>query len=171
MAGGGLPRRCLRLRVELARGALARLRLGCAWFRIIKYDAKNPSHSQSFLRAALRTVLSGDRLTKAEHLLKDGHYRAAILEAFIVIEMGLRQVADKGQLDNRLSGKNNPMGQIIRKLEEAKILSTAERKTLVEVMRVRNAAVHVGDVPTQEDARAVIAAAKAFLSRFDVRNT
>jgi hypothetical protein len=60
------------------------------------------------------------------------------------------------------------MGEVVRKLEEAKILNVEERKILVDVMRVRNNAVHLAEESARADADIVIAAAKQFLSRFDV---
>lgn len=147
---------------------LSRLPFDVSSQRIIKYDGTNPQAAQPHLRAALKTVLSSDRLAKAEHLFASGHYRAAILEAFIVIDVGLRQLAAKNQ-DARLRlERTRPMGEVVRKLEEAKILSVDERKILVDVMRVRNNAVHLPEESAREDADKVIAAAKQFLSRFDI---
>ena len=62
------------------------------------------------------------------------------------------------------------MGEVVRKLEAAKILSVDERKILVDVMRVRNNAVHLPEESAREDASKVIAAAKEFLARFDAEN-
>jgi len=87
--------------------------------RIIIYDGTNPQSSQSDLRSALKTVLSSDRLAKAERLFASGYYRAAILEAFLVLDVGLRQLANKTQIGRLRFDRTNPMGEIVRKLEEA----------------------------------------------------
>jgi hypothetical protein len=123
--------------------------------------------SQSHLRAALKTVLSSDRLAKAEHLFASGHCRAAILEAFIVLDVGLRQLAAKSQIERPRLERTRPMGEVVRKLEEAKVLTVEERNVLLEVMRIRNNAVHFPAEPAQEEASKVIAVAKQFLTRFD----
>jgi len=138
--------------------------------RIIKYDGSNPQLSRSHLRAALKTVLSSDRLAKAEHLFASGHYRAAILESFIVLDVGLRQLATRSDNEKLRLDKFKPMGEVVRKLEAANILSVHERMTLVEVMRIRNNAVHLPEESAREDAEKVVAAAKQFLTRFDVDN-
>ena len=62
------------------------------------------------------------------------------------------------------------MGEVVRKLERAEILNVDERKILVEVMRIRNNAVHLPDESTREDASSVIAAAKQFQARFDAKD-
>jgi len=147
---------------------LSRLPFDVQAQRIIKYDGTNPQSSQSHLRAALKTVLSSDRLAKAELLFASGHYRAAILEAFIVLDVGLRQLAAKSQDEGLRFDRTKPMGEVVRKLERAEILSVDERKILVEVMRIRNNAVHLPEESAREDADKVVVAAKQFLSRFDV---
>ncbi len=135
--------------------------------RIIKYDGSHPQSSQAHLRAAVKMVMSNDRLAKAEHLFSSGHYRAAILEAFIVLDVGLRQLAARNQSEKLRLDKTKPMGEVVRKLEGTKILSVKERVILVEVMRIRNNAVHLPEESTREDASKVIAAATEFLTRFD----
>ena len=52
------------------------------------------------------------------------------------------------------------MGEVVRKLEEAKILSVEERKILVDVVRIRNNAVHLPEESAREDADKVIACGK-----------
>ena len=59
------------------------------------------------------------------------------------------------------------MREVVQKLEEAKILSAKERDVALEVMRVRNSAVHLPAEPGREEAREVIAVAKQFQMRFD----
>jgi hypothetical protein len=138
------------------------------------YDGSHPQSSQAHLRAAVKMVMSNDRLAKAEHLFSSGHYlchrygdRAAILEAFIVLDVGLRQLAARNQSEKLRLDKTKPMGEVVRKLEGAKILSVKERVILVEVMRIRNNAVHLPEESTREDASKVMAAATEFLTRFD----
>lgn len=138
--------------------------------RIIKYDGSSPQSAQSHLRAALTTVLSSDRLAKAEHLFASRHYRAAILEAFIVLDVGLRHLAARSQNEKLRLDKAKPMGEVVRKLEQVKILSIDERMILGKVMRIRNNAVHLPEESAREDASKVIAAAKQFLARFDLES-
>lgn len=138
--------------------------------RIIKYDGSSPQSAQSHLRAALTTVLSSDRLAKAEHLFASRHYRAAILEAFIVLDVGLRHLAARSQNEELRLDKAKPMGEVVRKLEQVKILSMDERMILGKVMRIRNNAVHLPEESAREDASKVIAAAKQFLARFDLES-
>lgn len=122
------------------------------------------------MRAALTTVLSSDRLAKAEHLFASRHYRAAILEAFIVLDVGLRHLAARSQNEKLRLDKAKPMGEVVRKLEQVKILSIDERMILGKVMRIRNNAVHLPEESAREDASKVIAAAKQFLARFDLES-
>lgn len=136
--------------------------------RIIKYDGSDPQLSRLHLRAALKTVLSSEKLVKAEHLLASGHYRAAILEAFIVLEMGLRQLAAKSENERLRREGAIPMKAIVMKLEEANLLNSDERDILFEVSRIRNTAVHSATEPTHDEASKVITAAKQFLTHFDV---
>ena len=63
--------------------------------------------------------------------------------------------------------RTKPVGEVVRKLERAKIFNVKERVALVEVMRIRNNAVHLPEESTREDASKVIAAAKELLTRFD----
>jgi uncharacterized protein YutE (UPF0331/DUF86 family) len=145
---------------------LSRLPFDVQSQRIIKYEGSNPQSSQPQLRSALKTVLSSDRLAKAEHLFASGHYRAAILEAFIVLDVGLRQLAAKSKSGRLRLERTRPMGEVVRKLEDAGILSTEERNILIEAMRIRNNAVHLPAEPAQEETNKVISAAKQFLTRF-----
>jgi uncharacterized protein YutE (UPF0331/DUF86 family) len=135
--------------------------------RIITYDGLNPESSQSHLRAALKTVLSSDRLTKAELLFASGHYRAAILEAFIVLDVGLRQLAARNHLHQRENVRPTMMRDIMTSLAQAQILKPDERNTLVAVQQIRNKAVHIPDEPAELEAKSVIDAAKQFLPLFD----
>ena len=135
--------------------------------RVIKYDGANPHLSRPPLRAALKTVLSSDRLAKSEHLFSGGHYRAAILESFMLLEVMLRQLAAKSGCEKPGLETIRPMGEVVRKLEKAKILGPEERKTLTEAIRIRNSAVHVLNEPSKMDASIVINATKQFLARFD----
>ncbi|MGA2862929.1 MAG: SIR2 family protein [Verrucomicrobiota bacterium] len=149
---------------------LSRLPFGVRSQRIIKYDGSNPQAAQPRLRAALKAVLSSERLMEAKQLIGSGHYRAAILEAIIFLEVGLRELAARSGDERLRLAKAKPMGEVVRKLEEAKILSVDERKILIEVMRIRNQAVHLHDEPTQGDASKVIVAAEQFSARFDKRS-
>jgi uncharacterized protein YutE (UPF0331/DUF86 family) len=135
--------------------------------RIIRYDGSRPQAAKSRLRNALKAVLSSDRLAEAKQLIGSGHYRAAILEAFIFLEVGLGKLAARSGDDRCRLAQAKSMGEVVRKLEGAKILSVEERETLVEVMRIRNQAVHRQDEPTKVDASKVISAAEKFLARFD----
>ena len=83
------------------------------------------------------------------------------------MDVGLRQLAARNQSEKLRLDKTKPMGEVVRKLEGAKILSVKERVILVEVMRTRNNAVHLPEEATGEDASKVIAAATEFLTRFD----
>jgi hypothetical protein len=149
---------------------LAHLPFDVSSQRIIKYDGLEPQSAKSQLKAALKTVLSSDRLARAELLFASGHYRAAILEAFIVLDVGFRRLAAKSKNEKLRLDKAKPMGEVVRKLEEAKILSLAERTLLVEVMRIRNNAVHLPDESSRGDATKVVDTAKQFLARFDMDN-
>jgi hypothetical protein len=139
--------------------------------RILKYEGSHPQLARPHLRAALKTVLSSDKLAKAEHLFALGHYRAAILEAFIILDMGLRQLAARSPDEKLRLDKTKPVGEVVRRLEQASILTAAERTVLVEAIRIRNAAVHPmamsEDALAKGDASKVIAAAKQFIARFE----
>jgi len=135
--------------------------------RIIVYDGLKPESSQSHLRSALKTVLSSDRLAKAEQLFASGHYRAAILEAFIVLDVGLRQLARKNHLSQKDNVRPTMMRDVIASLAQSKILTSEQRNALGNVQQIRNKAVHIPDEPPEQDAKLVIDAAKQFLPLFD----
>ena len=135
--------------------------------RFIIYDGLNPESSQSHLRAALKTVLSSDRLAKAELLFASGHYRAAILEAFIVLDVGLRQLAAKNHLHQKENVRPTMMRDIMTSLARAQLLKPDEQNTFVAVQQIRNKAVHFPDEPAELEAKSVIDAAKQFIPLFD----
>jgi HEPN domain-containing protein len=134
--------------------------------RIVKYDESNPRSAQAQLEQSLKTVLSTDRLMNAKRLFSLGHYRAAVWEAFDVLQYGLRRLSARGQFKRLGLHKTGPLGEILTRLESAKVLSAKERASLVEVMSIRNNAVHLPDEPTQDEASKVVNVAEQFLARF-----
>jgi hypothetical protein len=149
---------------------LSRLPFDVKSQRIIKYDGSNPQLSQVHLRAALKTVLSSDRLVTAENLFASAHYRAAILEAFIVLDMGVRQLVIKNESEKLRPERAMIFGELVRRLEEVKILKAEQRNMLLEASRIRNAAVHLPAEPARGEASKVMAVAKRFIAQFDVDN-
>jgi hypothetical protein len=135
--------------------------------RVIKYQAAKPDEAQVHLRRALKTVLSGDRLTRAKQLFGSGHYRAAILEAFIALDVGLRRVPGKTGDETLVIDKMVPIREVLMRWEKRGDLTAKERKLLDEVIRIRNNAVHLPAEPTQTEAKKVLSAAETFLTRFD----
>jgi nucleoside 2-deoxyribosyltransferase len=132
--------------------------------RIINYNAKSPQRSQDILRKALSLTLSDDNLAVAENLMASGHNRAAILEAFIVLDATIRKEAVK---QNVTASHHKPLREAVELLSAAKALTREQVQQLSAISQIRNRAVHMTTPPNNRDATAVIDAAKAFLAYFN----
>jgi hypothetical protein len=140
--------------------------------RVITYKGDGLEALDS-LRCAIRAVLTGDKLRKAETLFGNGHFRGAILEAAIVLDGGLRRVALKHADDSdygraRLrSPAHMSLGQLLNHLSVRHVVVDSDFLRLLEdAVTTRNHAVHDQREPTHEEAAVVIKAAKEFAVRF-----
>jgi hypothetical protein len=139
--------------------------------RVIKYKGDGVD-AQLALRAAIRAVLTGDKLRKAELLFSDGHFRAAILEAAIVLDGGLRRLALNQPGDSPyararlLSPTNMPLTHVLNHLSTKKTITAEFRDVLLKAVQVRNRAVHEQKEPTKEEASLILSATKEFASCF-----
>ncbi len=133
--------------------------------RLLVYDSDHPERSHPQLSAMLQTVLSGDKIAKAEGLLASHTYRAAILEAYILIDSVLRQMLLAVPSTYDWSARFRTFREVVKKLEESEKITKDEVRALAAVIQIRNSAVHESTEPTAADARKVVAAAEAFFRR------
>lgn len=139
--------------------------------RVITYKGDGLQALDS-LRSAIRAVLTGDKLRKAEGLFGNDHFRGAILEAAIVLDGGLRRVALKHADDSEYgrarlrSAAHMSLGQLLNHLSLKHVLDSDFLQLLRDAVAIRNHAVHDQREPTHEEAAAVIKAAKEFAVRF-----
>jgi nucleoside 2-deoxyribosyltransferase len=132
--------------------------------RIIKYDASSPQDSYAIMKESVKAALSNHNIRGAETLMASGHNRAAILEAYIVLEAALRNVANKKGIAIDF---HQPVIAVVKQLAGSKLLSRQQSSHLISIMQIRNKAVHLSDPPTEADAKIVVDAAKWFLNQFD----
>jgi hypothetical protein len=120
--------------------------------RVILYGT-DMEKAQHLLQRAISTVLSSERLAEAERLLNLRQYRGAIAAASVVLEQRLRQLLGKRQPQKRL--ERMTLGQLASAATNRRQLGALSGR-LVEVIELRNRAVHEVDEPTREQAEFVV---------------
>jgi hypothetical protein len=132
--------------------------------RIIQYDLKNLQAARLKLEAAINSVVVVDPLARSEHLLAAGQFRAAILEAFIVLESLLRKYFLASQKFKLRDGGRIPFSTIATSLEKQGVISHPMANKIEKVCKIRNKAVHHSEEPTQAAAEMVITTTKRVLA-------
>lgn len=127
--------------------------------RVLTYGSQ-PAESRGALGAAIRMVLSQERLAEARELFKAKNYRGAIAAASVVLEHELRALL----INRSVRGvERMGLGQLVREASDHRLLSNEMHARMRKVVGIRNAAVHDVTEPGRPGATSVLAVARDFL--------
>lgn len=136
--------------------------------RLIQYKLEALEAARASLERSLQHILGEDRLDEAKRLIDAGMHRAAVAVLGILLEHSFRRLLER-YANTLWSGRpQRPLGlgQALRTLSEAGLISTDDVGLLAEAIRVRNKAVHELDEPSGDDAHLVLRVVRNFVQKY-----
>jgi nucleoside 2-deoxyribosyltransferase len=124
--------------VVIIANELTGLPFDIAGMRIIRYGG-DVSADRAALRAAIAAQLTNNRFAEVEQLLAAGTYRAAMAMIGVILEHSLRELLSKRDVP---VPPRQTLGGLIQVLVREGVIDANLRAALLDVVSLRNAAVH-----------------------------
>ena len=136
--------------------------------RHIVYRLDVVESARAQLEKSIQYILGEDRVDEAERLVGAGMYRAAVAVLGILLEHSLRRLLER-YANTVWSGRSQRplgLGQSLRLLADAGLVSDDDLGLLKEAIIARNRAVHELEEPSGDDARLMLRVVRDFIQKY-----
>jgi HEPN domain-containing protein len=127
----------------------------------IKSIAEKAAKEVSFVIQAVPTSKAKDPLAGAETAFKQGNYLECLVMTTVALEITLHKLLEKMGFHR----KPRSLGELISLASMTQQFSNDEVESIRKISLHRNLAVHLGDIPTKENAAWILETAKKLLSK------